>query len=136
MSNDIPVQVLEACVYRDVNLHTPVINLHTLEYDTWVHLPSYARGCRLFQIDEFLPDGGEVIDFSSVEQELGKPWIRITYGLLNISEGQHVYRLHFIDRNDAVFSLYVSYIIQNDDPDKPYVYMGKPAPEYDTETVG
>ena len=43
---------------------------------------------------------------------------------LNLKSGKHTYRLMFVERyTDTDFSLYFSYIIQDDSPEKPYVYM-------------
>ena len=127
MLQDIPVQHLEACAYSDLGVHSVVINLLNLEYEVWIHIPSFCRGCRLFQIDEFLPENREAAAvLASARQEPGKPWIRITPHSLNISPAYHSYRLHFINcRTDDVFSLYIAYIIQDDNPEKPYVYMNE-----------
>lgn len=125
MLQQIPVQKLEAVLYKDLSANTQVINLLHFEYEIWVHLPSFCQGCRLFQIDQFLPNLGEDLEMlTSVKQEPCKPWVRVTSNLLNKDVGQHIYRLYFINsRTEDIFSLYISYIVQNDNPEKPYVYM-------------
>ena len=125
---DVPVQTLEVCEYKQVHTHCEIINLHNLEYYTYLHLPETARGCRLFEIYSFLPYKEENCDelLSSVWKEPGKPWIRIDSDQLDKSVGMHVYKLSFVNLSTKdVFSLYFAYIIQNDDPEKPYIYMDR-----------
>ena len=123
----LPIQAIEACTYQDLPKHTVVINILNLEYYLWVHIPRFAKDCNLFQVDEIMPNTGELLKFQYfMHQEYKKPWIRITSKILNTEIGQHIYRLHFVHEfTKDVISLYFSYIIQNDDPCKPYIYMNR-----------
>ena len=53
-----------------------------------------------------------------------KPWVDISKSILDVTAGSHLYRLSFIDiyTND-IFFVYFSYIIQDKDVEKPYLYM-------------
>ena len=124
-----PENNLEACFYNQLPTYTPVFNLSTIEHFMWVHLPSICieRCGTLFEISEIV-DGKsvEVNIYSTITREGNKPWLRLLSSSLNLSTGQHIYKLSFIDKHtDDVFSLYISYIIQNDNPDKPYIYMNR-----------
>lgn len=125
---DIPVQSLESCTYDDISKYSKVINLNTLEYFLWIHIPEdISRNFELFQIDQVSPKLSEITNFKLfVKRDCRKPWLRITSKILDTSVGMHTYRLQFVNRcTDDVVSLYFCYIIQNDNPDKPYVYMDK-----------
>ena len=123
----VPIQALEACNYQDLPKNTLVINKLNLEYFLWVHIPRFANDFELFQVDEIMPNNGELIKFRYfMKREYKKPWIRITSKILNTEVGQHIYRLHFVHEfTKDVISLYFSYIIQDDNPCKPYIYMNR-----------
>lgn len=121
----IPVFSTEACLYDNLNDNCKIFNSSELEYYLWIKLPSdITRDCELYQIDEIL-DKPKVLDWQGfVCREENHPWLRFTFGILKQCIGMHIYRLHFINKyTNDVFSLYFSYIIQNDNPKKPYVYM-------------
>lgn len=125
----IPLFSLEACDFDDLNLHNKVFNSATVEYYLWIHLPlNMIRDCELFQISEIAPRNKELSWNGLVERECDKPWLKVTTSLLDTSVGSHLYKFSFVHRytNDVV-SVYISYTIQNDNPDKPYVYMNKTA---------
>lgn len=120
-----PVIKLEACVYDDLPSNTAVLNADTLEYVTWIHLPeALSKYIELFQIDELLPYSGEVSWLQYVQRDSCRPWISIKSDFLNMSIGQHIYKLGFINKHtNDIISLYISYILQSDHPSKPYIYM-------------
>jgi hypothetical protein len=60
-----------------------------------------------------------------------RPWIDIKSTALNMDVGHHVYKLHFRQKYTNVLSnLFFAYTIQNDNPEKPYIYMNR---EIETE---
>ena len=70
--------------------------------------------------------------YDFIQRNCRRPWIRIDSCILDTSIGQHTYRFQFINREtDDVYSLYLSYIIQDDNPDRPYVYMNEKEGESD-----
>lgn len=123
---DIPVQSLEACTYDKLASNSKVFNLNTLEYFLWIHLPEdISRHYELFQVDQIAPNILELENFNQViKRECRRPWLQVTFKSLDLSIGMHTYRLQLINKcTDDVVSLYFCYIIQNDNPEKPYVYM-------------
>lgn len=104
---------------------SPVFHKYEIEYFLYVHFPKEMnRDYELFQVDEVSPTAQKVPMGTFIEREFGKPWINIKSGILNLDIGKHIYRLSFVNKysNDVV-SLYFGYIIQDDKPDKPYIYM-------------
>ena len=119
-----PTTKLEACFYTQLPTYTPVFNLSTIEYFTWIHLPiSCIERCgSLFEVAEVNSSSdATAIDMT---REGNKPWLKVRSSTLNLAPGQHIYKLSFVDvHTDDVFSLYISYIIQDDNPERPYIYM-------------
>lgn len=111
--------------HSEFRQYTRIINADDLEYFIWLKIPAdISNRCELFQIDEILPNKQEIDYTIFTERECGKPWIKVITEGLNQSIGQHIYKFSFIDRNtDEIDVLYFSYIIQNNNPDKPYIYM-------------
>lgn len=120
-----PVCKINACRYNEISCNTPVINKNSLDSYIWIRVPSeISREFVLFQVDELVPEYKEFSFFHVIDKECNKPWFKITSEYLNLDPGQHVYKMSFVNRitNDTC-SLYFSYIIQDDSPDKPYIYM-------------
>ena len=125
----LPVQQLELSTYKDVIYYCKVFNLLTLDTFLWIHIPDeLSRCCKLFSIDELLPTKkSPLFQFNEfIVQERCKPWLRVRWDKLNQCVGQHTYRFQFVNRHtNDVIDLYIRYIIQNDDPKKPYIYMDR-----------
>lgn len=120
-----PMCNLTAVCYNDLSSHTPVINKSTIDHFMWIYIPcDVVVDHQLFAIDSILPNK-EPIDFlDRVYQECRRPWLRVESALLDLSPGKHIYKISFVNwYTHDVQSLYVSYVIQDDDPDKPYIYM-------------
>lgn len=118
---------LTACSYNQLPNNTVVINNHQVEFFLWIELPHESSAyIELFQIDEISSGSNELNYHKFLHRAYRRPWIRLNSGILNLEIGQHIYKMSFIDtRTDDVLSLYFSYILQNDNPDKPYVYMDR-----------
>ena len=118
---------LNACTYAQIPCNTPVINKNTLEYYIWIGLPkSISSHIEIFEIYELLPTNEEVDWVRFIIRENCRPWLKIESAFLDTSVGQHLYKLSFVDTmTNDIISLYISYIIQDDNPDKPYIYMDR-----------
>lgn len=129
------IMSLQACIYEDLPKHTKVFNEDTAEYHLWIHMnPEDVRGCAFYEVKEIGPNADNSKLFPDTFKRESQCWIKVKREYLNNAIGKHIYRLSFVNRetNDD-FSLYVSYYMQNDNPEKPYVYMKekeKPAPIY------
>jgi len=124
-----PVFGLVADTYDKLPEHGKVINFRTIEYFLWVKIPDYmSRDFRLVGVFEMCddydkaPSDCDITEF--VTREKNRPWIKILTDKINQTVGFHLYKIELVNRfTDDVVSLYFSYIIQNDNPDRPYDYM-------------
>lgn len=123
----LPIIQLNACKYSDISKNTLVLNKNQLEYFVWILVEAdIMRTCTLYQVDEVLPEGCKPAMPCAIVPDLNC-WLKGTVHLMNTEVGQHTYKLMFVERaTDTTFSLYISYIIQDDDVRKPYIYMDRP----------
>lgn len=121
------IMQLESCRYDDLAKYSKVFNKEELEYHLWIYLnPEEVRNAYFYRAKEI----GENADNSKVFPDTyvreSQCWIRVNTNYINTKAGKHTIKLMFVDRyTDTDFSLYVSYYIQDDNPEKPYVYMHK-----------
>jgi hypothetical protein len=122
--------------YSEYAAHTKVININDLNYDIWLKIPEDVnRYYTLFDvdadIDKLVEPNTKSNILENIQKELGKPWLRINSTTLNKKPGQHIYKFSFINtENDDILFLYFSYILQHDNPDKPYIYMRRDGGTY------
>lgn len=113
-----------AGTYQELPMHTPVINVHQIGEVVWIELPTgVSKQFELFELHEVGQTNTEVM-FTGCIERCNMIWLKVKASILNRSAGQHVYRLSFIDKTTLdTHYLYVSYVIQDNNPDKPYIYM-------------
>lgn len=70
-------------------------------------------------------DTQEDVDFTDqVTRDEHKPWIDISRTILDLNPGQHTYRMTFGKLECKLkATCWFSYIIQENHPEKPYIYM-------------
>ena len=119
------IMKLEACTYKDLSKYTKVFNKQTAEYHLWVYFnPEDVRNAYFYKAEEIGPNADNSRIFSDTFVRESQCWIRINWLYLNNSIGKHTIKFSFVDRfTDDDFSLYISYYIQDDSPERPYVYM-------------
>lgn len=122
-----PVLKIESSTYHELPINTTVLGKEQLEYYTWIHLPhDLSRDFALVQIDNIDDSLPKEVKRAFINRKPGKPWIRIRTGALNQSIGLHRYKITLVNKtSDDVVSLYFAYIMQDNNPDKPYIYMRK-----------
>lgn len=116
---------LESCSYKDIPSNSLVLNSDELPYYLLVHLPDgIALDYRLYQLDEIGVHSKEIPFTGFVHSCCGRPWYKITSAILNKTPGQHIYRMSLTNPStEDIIYLYFSYILQTNNPDKPYYYM-------------
>lgn len=129
MLEEYPVFTLEAVLHTDLATHTKIFSIYDMEYYLWIKVdPTFARDYSLYELDEV--DTERKYDLNIADfcyHEDNRMWFKFNSMMLNRDPGQHVYRMHFVNKlNDTTISLYFSYIVQREDATKPYKYM----PEY------
>ena len=70
-------------------------------------------------------EASEDVDFNDfVTRDEYRPWIDIQSSILKTSVGQHTYRMTFVkDTAKLTATCWFSYIIQDNHPEKEYIYM-------------
>lgn len=113
--------------YSEFPQHTKIINLNQIGEWVWLKIPDdVSRDFDLFQIDEITPYTGEVDYIGFVFRQCRYPWLGVNPHILNKDIGYHVYKFYFADTyTNDVYLLYLSYQIQSDSPERPYVYMNQ-----------
>lgn len=116
---------LQSCIYKDLPKHSKVFNKDTLNYHLWIYLnPEDVRDAYFIRAEEIGVNADNSTIFPDTFVRESQCWIRVNTSCINQSVGKHTLRFYFVDRyTDTDFSLYASYYIQDDNPDKPYVYM-------------
>lgn len=119
-----PTMFLSCESYQNLPLVTKVLNSKNIPYKLPVFLGNMSiQDCTVYEISE-MADEPVLVPFNGYEIMCGKPWIDIESDYINQSEGQHIYKVSMINKySQDVFDLFFSYIVQNDNPDKPYIYM-------------
>lgn len=118
---------LLACCYDEVSRNTKLINKNQFPYWLWVQLPKCVlRDYELYEVVEFFPHTGECEWLNHVERDCGRPWLRIEQTMLNLAPGKHIYKLGFVNRyTNETTDYYFSYILQDSNPEQPYIYMNR-----------
>lgn len=125
MSNNIPVFHLEATELDNLPGATRVINKSQAEHFLMVSTDVLYTGSefQLYQMDEVTDKGCVQVNLD-VQHECGRVWYQLPFEQLNQSPGHHKYRMRFVQTQTGLtVSLYFAYILQDDNPEKPYIYM-------------
>lgn len=105
-----------------------ILNKQRLEEFIWISIPTLiARTCYLYDVQEVCPKYRAIENYVEIFEIRDKyPWIKVKSSGLNQSIGTHVYALDYVNpsTNDTM-SIYFAYIIQDDNPEKPYIYMNR-----------
>lgn len=126
MSNDTPVTYLDLHTLKDKLKDVKVLDKSDVPFYLYLKIPSgLSENNVLIDILDETSGQSKQIDFLDfVSRDCFRPWIRIESRILDLSHGQHVYRFQFINRRtDDIFNLYCSYIINDTNAEKPFVYM-------------
>ena len=120
----IPALQLNACQYKDIAMNSPMWNASALDYYVYISVPhNLLSHASLYDVAEVSPEGLKYVPKEAIVRDVNC-WLKGTVSMLNLGVGLHIYKLMFADTlTSTVFDLYIGYNIQNDNPDKPYVYM-------------
>ena len=122
-----PVTHVKATVKENVPLYTKVINKNSVPYYMIVELPLFTKyELRFVAMSEDTSEELTEVPLSYIQSTNCHPYIDILSEGLNTEVGQHDYMLRYVDCfTGDIVPLYFSYIIQDDNPNKPYIYMDK-----------
>lgn len=123
----IPVFMLDAVTHSQITSFSKVFSFTEVLPSLYIRIPvEIARHFELSQVSE-IRDTENIISTEDLwEHDPFRIWFRFNTDKLNMDTGHHVYKLLFVNRIDNESCiLYFSYVIQNNNPDKPYNYMEK-----------
>lgn len=115
---------IQATKMQTLSSNTEVFNVAEIPDIICVKFPdSLPRDMELSGI--YCLDTDKNIDFDGhVTRSEHRPWIDISKDILDITTGQHVYRLTFSKVGlPIVATCWFSYIVQDNFVEKPYIYM-------------
>lgn len=122
-----PVFKVNAVEHKDLASASEVFSLSQFEYYLFVRIPEHiAKVYELYQVDEIVDKAEFVCHKNLWHHDRGRVWYKFHAGMLNKKPGLHVYRLSFVNPCCMnTIQLYMGYVVQDSNPDKPYVYMNK-----------
>lgn len=116
--------VIQSSKLSEIPLNTVVYNKADFSEVVCVKLPpEMPRDMELTEIYNL--DSQEDLDFADqVTRDENRPWIDISSSILDTAIGQHTYRMTFAKEDRKLkATCWFSYIIQDNHPEKPYIYM-------------
>lgn len=126
IQDNIFTTVIQSGRLSDLPLYTVMYNKADFSEIVCVKLPDgLPRDLVLSEIYNL--DAAEDIDFADkATRDENRPWIDIDSSILDTTTGQHTYRMTFQHLGDKLNSTcWFSYIIQDNNPEKPYIYMDR-----------
>lgn len=122
-----PAFRLDAVTYDKIATANKIFNGSEIEYWLHIHVPhTFARSYELYQIDEVADEIKPVCFKKLWEHDPGRAWYKFKSHMLNLTNGYHLYRLSFVNTHtDDTALLYMTYTIQTNQVDKPYIYMDR-----------
>jgi len=93
-----------------------------------------------YKLYDFLDISGScamTVSLEDVEFDDEHPWVDVPWLNVSKTSGEHAYKLAFWGVRRCMYdSVYFAYIIQDDNPEKPYIYMSGRYLEYDDDKTG
>lgn len=115
--------------YNGAIIHSEVINVGELQDSIWLKLPdSTAKYLTLSSVNSIgFENNGTAIDITDkVSRDTNRVWIEVHKSVFSLAPGFHMYQLVFDDSGTGSFlNLYFCYHIQDNKPDKDYIYMNR-----------
>lgn len=113
---------LPLCTYADLGPLCTVINIHEFTDVVYIKFSQPIMQLRPIEVREITDVEAETAtQFTYVQ---GRPWLDIRSDQLNQKSGYHKYVVKFLNSTtNSLVQYYFSYILQTENPDKPYIYM-------------
>lgn len=137
LQDNIFTTVIQSSQLSDLPVNTKIYNIADFSEIVCVKLPAQMpRNMELTEIYNL--DTQEDLDFTDqTTRDEHRPWIDINSSILDTSIGQHTYRMTFQNLGCKLkAACWFSYIIQDNHPDKPYIYMDRSEDSSDSGSSG
>ena len=131
--------VLESGSWDHLSVNLQVYDIANLDTILWIHIPNdLSLSHQITDIAQKVGSKYESIDLTDGVDRTGQyPWVSIDCDKLDMNVGQHIYRITLINTVSLnKIYLYFTYIVQDDDPEKPYIYMENGNPKCGCEITG
>ena len=132
LQDNIFTTVIQSSKLDQLPLNTKIYNSKDFSDIVCVKLPpEMPRDMDLTEIYDL--NASKDLDFADfVARDEQRPWIDIQTSILDITAGQHIYRMTFSKPDVRLkATCWFSYTIQDNNPEKPYIYMNR-----ETDTSG
>ena len=126
LQDNIFTTVIQSSQLSDLPLNTKIYNKEDFSEIVCVKLPDkFPRRMELAEIYNL--DAQEELDIADqTTRDEHRPWIDISSSILDLTVGQHTYRMTFYNIGGKLnATCWFSYIIQDNHPEKPYIYMDR-----------
>ena len=126
--NTLPQFVISAVDYPHLGSSAVVLPLSYVPEFVYIALPKVlTQDADFIGATEIGPMPGAETEVSSlIHREDSSPWLVVPSSAFGKIPGLQSYRLSFQEKElGRTFDLYFSVIVQNDNPDKPYIYMNR-----------
>ena len=116
--------IVEACIYDDLYKYGKIFNKDTFGPVLHIKLPHMIyRDFRLYNI--YNCDNRDEISRYKHKETI-HPWVDIMVDLLDLTVGLHTYKLELVNSiTGDTYYLYFTYTIQDDEPEKKYMYINR-----------
>ena len=127
---------LDAVPHGFVAMASKLFSLQQVEKLLFIRIhPDIAKQFELLQVAEILDKAEYVTDSEAWMHEPGRIWYIFNTEYLDLNPGYHQYRLTFQNTfTKDICLLYFAYTIQDNDPDKPYIYMNREYLDSDSDS--
>lgn len=125
MNNSACNLICKAVAYCDMASNRPVLNVLQFKDFLYIELPekTASEHHQLLSITYASDDSYSLVASPTA---VTSRWVDIPCNLLDSSAGVHSYCITLADPISAdVYRLYFTYLIQDDNPDTPYIYMNR-----------
>ena len=137
LQDNIFTTVIQSSQLSEIPLNTKIYNSKDFSEIVCIKLPpQMPRSMELAEIYNL--DTQEDVDFiDQVTRDEHRPWIDISSTILDLNPGQHTYRMTFgKPERKLKATCWFSYIIQENNPEKPYIYMNRDENSGDSGSSG
>lgn len=130
--------ILTSCEqYGKLSKFCAVVSSVEMEGYVNVKLPFNLSGYRLYDVLDVSEAPFKTVSFDGIKYDCVHPWIDVPWDNLNKTSGLHVYKLSFMHKcNNKFFTTYISYLAQDSNAEKPYLYVKDRYNESDEDKVG
>lgn len=134
--SEYPAFRLDAVPHGFTAMASKLFSLFQVEKTLFIRVhPDIAKQFELKDVAELADKAKRVKDSNAWTHEQGRIWYLFDTDYLNLTVGYHQYRLTFQNTSTGdPCLLYFSYIIQDNDPDKPYYYMAEARKYLDSDS--